>query len=196
MLCLTSLLKTHRGKIKLIYIDPPYNTGSDSFMYNDNFNHSTWLTFMKNRLEIAKKLLSDKGVIFIQCDDNEQAYLKVLLDEIFDKENFLNQVSAKMKQTSGASGGGEDKRLKKNIEYLIIYARNRFAFENFNPIYDESDLFEEIQTMKDEGKSWKYTRVILSDLNDREFFKEIKDGSGEIIKIYKHKNIVYKTIKV
>ncbi len=195
LLCLTSLLKTHRGKIKLIYIDPPYNTGSDSFMYNDNFNHSTWLTFMKNRLEIAKKLLSEKGVIFVQCDDNEQAYLKVLLDEIFDKENFLNQVSAKMKQTSGASGGGEDKRLKKNIEYLIIYAKNRFSFENFNPIYDESDLFEEIQLMRDSGKSWKYTRVILSDLNNREFFKEIKDGSGEVIKIYKHNNIVYKTIK-
>ena len=72
------------GKVKLIYIDPPYNTGNDSFNYNDNFNHSTWLTFMKNRLEIAREFLRDDGVIFIQCDDNEQAYLKVLCDEIFN----------------------------------------------------------------------------------------------------------------
>jgi adenine-specific DNA-methyltransferase len=195
LLVLSSLLKTHRGKIKLIYIDPPYNTGVDSFQYNDNFNHSTWLTFMKNRLLIARELLKDDGVIFVQCDDNEQAYLKVLMDEIFDRDNFLNQVSAKMKQTSGASGGGEDKRLKKNIEYLIIYSKNKLAFENFNPIYDEINLQTAIKEMRDEGKSWKYTRVIMSDLKDREFFKEIKDGSGEPIKIFKHSNIVYKTIK-
>jgi adenine-specific DNA-methyltransferase len=58
------------GKVKLIYIDPPYNTGNDSFNYNDNFNHSTWLTFMKNRLEVARDLLSEDGVIFVQCDDH------------------------------------------------------------------------------------------------------------------------------
>lgn len=79
-----------QDKVKLIYIDPPYNTGNDSFNYNDRFNHSTWLTFMKNRLEIARELLRDDGVIFVQCDDNEQAYLKVLMDEIFGRENFVN----------------------------------------------------------------------------------------------------------
>lgn len=77
------------GKVKLIYIDPPYNTGNDGFRYNDNFNHSTWLAFMKNRLEIARELLRDDGVIFVQCDDNEQAYLKVLMDEVFGRENFV-----------------------------------------------------------------------------------------------------------
>ena len=84
LLALHSLKKKFANKVKLIYIDPPYNTGNDSFNYNDNFNHSTWLTFMKNRLEIAKEFLRDDGVIFIQCDDNEQAYLKVLCDEIFN----------------------------------------------------------------------------------------------------------------
>lgn len=84
LLALHSLKKKFANKVKLIYIDPPYNTGNDSFNYNDNFNHSTWLTFMKNRLEIAKDFLRDDGVIFIQCDDNEQAYLKVLCDEIFN----------------------------------------------------------------------------------------------------------------
>ncbi|BDB65506.1 hypothetical protein T36_1985 [Helicobacter cinaedi] len=84
LLALHSLKKKFANKVKLIYIDPPYNTGNDSFNYNDNFNHSTWLTFMKNRLEIAREFLRDDGVIFIQCDDNEQAYLKVLCDEIFN----------------------------------------------------------------------------------------------------------------
>ncbi len=83
LIALYSLRQKLAGKIKLIYIDPPYNTGSDGFRYNDNFNHSTWLVFMRNRLEIARELLRDDGVIFVQCDDNEQAYLKVLLDEVF-----------------------------------------------------------------------------------------------------------------
>ena len=70
-----SLKFQFKGKVKLIYIDPPYNTGSDSFSYNDKFNHSSWLTFMKNRLEISRELLSEDGVIFVQCDDNEYVYL-------------------------------------------------------------------------------------------------------------------------
>ncbi|EMQ3454435.1 site-specific DNA-methyltransferase, partial [Escherichia coli O53:H51] len=90
LIALHSLKVRYAGKIKLIYIDPPYNTGSDSFQYNDTFNHSTWLTFMKNRLEIARELLSNDGVIFVQCDDNEQAYLKVLMDSCFGKQNFID----------------------------------------------------------------------------------------------------------
>ena len=127
LLALHSLKTEFNGKIKLIYIDPPYNTGNDGFKYNDNFNHSTWLVFMKNRLEVAKELLKEDGVFFVQCDDNEQAYLKVLCDEVFGIENFLNVVCVKMKQTSGASGGGEDKRLKKNIEFVNIYSKNKFS---------------------------------------------------------------------
>lgn len=73
----------------MIYIDPPYNTGNDGFKYNDKFNHSTWLTFMKNRLEIAKELLMEDGSIFVSIDDNEQAYLKILMDEVFGNENFI-----------------------------------------------------------------------------------------------------------
>ena len=88
---LCCLKEKFAGKVKLIYIDPPYNTGSDTFTYNDNFNHSAWLVFMKDRLKIAKELLlKDDGVIFIQCDDNEQAYLKVLMDEIFGRDNFVS----------------------------------------------------------------------------------------------------------
>lgn len=92
LLALSSILKRYEGRVKCIYIDPPYNTGSDSFNYNDRYNHSTWLTFMKNRLQIAKSLLSSDGSIFIQCDDNEEAYLKILLDEIFGRDKFMNQI--------------------------------------------------------------------------------------------------------
>lgn len=120
LLCLASLLKTHRGKIKLIYIDPPYNTGSDSFMYNDNFNHSTWLTFMKNRLEIAKDLLTNQGVIFVQCDDNEQAYLKVLMDEVLGKNNFVDTFV--WKNTDNAPT--LSKKSRKNIEFIHCYEKN------------------------------------------------------------------------
>lgn len=89
LITLYSLAEKYANKIKLIYLDPPYNTGSDSFKYNDKFNHSTWLTFMKNRLEIAKKLLKDDGVIAVELNDSEGPYLKVLMDSIFGRENEL-----------------------------------------------------------------------------------------------------------
>lgn len=120
LLALHSLKQQFQNKIKLIYIDPPYNTGNDSFGYNDNFNHSTWLTFMKNRLEAAKDLLKDDGVIFISCDDNEQAYLKVLLDEVFDRDNFI----ANLIKQSKVGGGSDTKHIVKEHEYIICYAKN------------------------------------------------------------------------
>jgi len=92
LLALHSLKKEFAGKVKLIYIDPPYNTGNDGFKYNDRFNHSTWLTFMRNRLTIAKELLRNDGVIFISLDDREAHYAKVMCDEVFDVENFLSDI--------------------------------------------------------------------------------------------------------
>lgn len=98
LIALHSLKKRFAGKIKLIYIDPPYNTGSDSFGYNDSFNHSTWLTFMKNRLEVARELLSKEGAIYVSIDDKEQAYLRVLMKvEIFEKGQWsLKEVEQNM----------------------------------------------------------------------------------------------------
>lgn len=119
LIALSSILERYEGKVKCIYIDPPYNTGNDSFNYNDRFNHSTWLTFMKNRLEVARKFLKDDGVIFIQCDDNEQAYLKVLCDEIFGRENFVGCLIHQR-----AKGGGNAKNIVKGHDYILIYAKN------------------------------------------------------------------------
>src|SRR5699024_8643796 len=92
LLALHTLKEKYAGKVKLIYIDPPYNTGKDAFNYNDRFNHSSWLTFMQNRLEVAWELLTDDGTIWISIDDYESHYLKVLSDNIFGRENFLNEV--------------------------------------------------------------------------------------------------------
>lgn len=122
LLALHSLKKKFANKVKLIYIDPPYNTGNDSFNYNDNFNHSTWLTFMKNRLEIAREFLRDDGVIFIQCDDNEQAYLKVLMDEIFGRENFVSIITCKVKSAGGLTTDTE--MFFDCAEYVLVYSKN------------------------------------------------------------------------
>lgn len=92
LLSISSLLRRYEGKVQLIYLDPPYNTGNDSFNYNDSFNHSSWLTFIKNRLEIAKRLLSDNGSIYVQLDYNEAHYFKVLMDEIFGRNCFQREI--------------------------------------------------------------------------------------------------------
>lgn len=193
LLALHSLKSEFTGKIKLIYIDPPYNTGNDGFSYNDNFNHSTWLTFMKNRLEIAKELLKDDGVIFVQSDDNEQAYLKVLMDEIFGKNNYINTIIIKAKAMAGASGGGEDKRLKKNFEFISFYGKN-YELANFkqpNPVLTKiSDYIEE---HKENNVGFYYTRIIKN-YGDKKIIGTIKAGDGGDIKIYKHNNYEFSSI--
>lgn len=114
LLALHTLKKEFAGKVKLIYIDPPYNTGNDGFKYNDSFNHSSWLTFMRNRLEVARQLLREDGVIFVQCDDNEQAYLKVLMDDVFGRENFISNIVWK------GRGGRQDSKFIAQIHEIII----------------------------------------------------------------------------
>lgn len=127
LLALYTLREKLAGQVKLIYIDPPYNTGNDGFRYNDSFNHSSWLIFMKNRLDIAQQLLSPDGSIFISCDDNEQAYLKVLMDEVFGMDNFINCISVNNYTMSGpkVSHAISGLRFPKIKEYLLLYAKNR-----------------------------------------------------------------------
>jgi len=133
LLALHSLKSQFNGKVKLIYIDPPYNTGNDGFKYNDNFNHSSWLTFMKNRLEVAKDLLRDDGVIFINIDDNEDAYLKILIYEIFGKQNFVADFIWNHRKSSQ-----NDIDVSLSHNYTITFAKNRSRFR-LNPLgIDES----------------------------------------------------------
>ena len=120
LLALHSLKSQFAGKVKLIYIDPPFNTGSDG-SYNDSFKRSTWLVFMKNRLEAAKQLLRSDGVIFVQCDDNEQAYLKVLMDEVFGQNNFFSCVAVESSTPSGVKTSHANKKILKSKDYLLVF---------------------------------------------------------------------------
>ncbi len=120
LLALHTLRKVYAGKVKLIYIDPPYNTGGDSFKYNDSFNHSTWLTFMRNRIEVAKNILRSDGIIMVNLDDVEFAYQKVMCDQIFGRENFICTFLWKKKSTSTNVEGVQVSSL---CDYVLTYAR-------------------------------------------------------------------------
>ncbi|HFI0640864.1 TPA: DNA methyltransferase [Streptococcus suis] len=130
LIALHSLKKRFAGKIKLIYIDPPYNTGKDSFGYNDRFNHSSWLTFIKNRLEIAWELLADDGTIWMSIDDYESHYLKVLADGIFGRENFVNEV---IWQRAYAPVNLK-KTFSRSHDAILVYAKNNSSEKEFNRI--------------------------------------------------------------
>ena len=193
LLALKALEQDFAGKVKCIYIDPPYNTGSAFEHYDDNLEHSIWLNLMRSRLEILHNLLSEDGVIFIQIDDNEQAYLKVLCDEIFGRNNFLNTISVKMKNIAGASGGGEDRRLKKNIEYILVYTKNYDSFKWINNAYDYTELSQLVENYRLNDISWKYTSVIY-DIGKKAYIDSTVDGDGNEIKIYQIENPVFKSI--
>ena len=156
LLALYSLKKNYAGKIKLIYIDPPYNTGNDGFGYNDNFNQSTWLTFMKNRLIVAKQLLRDDGVIFVHLDYNEMHYCKVLMDEIFGRDNFINEIIWRRKQ---ATSYGNSKFGITN-DTILFYSKS--ANYDFYPIYSLED---------DNTKDYIKERFIYDDGDGRKYMK-------------------------
>ena len=192
LLALHSLLPRYKGMIKCMYWDILYNTNNDKVPYNDSFKHSSWLTMMKNRLDIAKKLLKPEGTIFLQCDDIEVAHLKVLCDEIFGRDNFLNIVTVKAKSSAGASGGGEDKKLKKNTEYILIYSKE--SFKLFNKIYTEEKLEDLIERKRKNKKNYEYNSVMIN-LGKKQPFSKITLGNGEVITVYKHIDYKIKKIK-
>ena len=200
------LQETYLGKIKMIYIDPPYNTGND-FVYEDDFAentdeylansgqfddegnrlvqntesngrfHTDWLNMIYPRLKLAKDLLSDDGVIFISIDDNEYENLTKLGNEVFGEANLINIVTVKTK-IGGVSGSSEGKSLKDATEFIMIWAKNKTMLE-FNPTYIKQKLFDRIKSYETEGKSWKYTSIMTK-----------LDGK-EVIKTDEKRNIVY-----
>ncbi len=143
LLSIASLLKKHEGKIKLIYIDPPYNTGSDSFSYNDSFNRSAWLTFMKNRLIIAKKLLAPEGAIYVQLDYHQVHYAKVLMDEIFGEDNFQREIIWRIGWLSGYKTA--DKNWIRNHDTILFYSKDNSRLQ-FIKNYIPKEEFKSIAT--------------------------------------------------
>jgi adenine-specific DNA-methyltransferase len=216
------LQKSYHKKVKMIYIDPPYNTGNE-FIYPDKFQdnldtylrytgqvdgeglkfttnvetsgryHTNWLNMMFPRLKLARNLLDDDGVICVSISDIELGNLRSLLNEVFGEENYINTVSILAKVAAGASGGGEDKRLKKNIEYILIYAKRLEEFNTLTHLYTERPLMDVIDEMRAEGESWKYTSILLN-ANEREHFITISDGEGNPIEVYKRRGVERTTI--
>ena len=155
LLAISSLLKRYEGTVKCIYIDPPYNTGDDSFRYNDNFNHSTWLVFMKNRLELAKRLLDKNGAIFVHIDYHELGYLIPLMDEIFGKNNCIQVITVKTSSPAGFKTVNPGPI--EVTEFILFYTKQRDCFEfkkQFVPSeYDKNyDLY--IENPNDPPEDW------------------------------------------
>ena len=156
LLALHSLKEEFTGKVKLIYIDPPYNTSNDSFKYNDRFNHSSWLSFMKNRLEVARELLSEEGVIFINIDDKEYSYLKVLCDDVFDRSNFLNLISVKTSDPSGHKTVNPSPYSQ--TEYILLIAKNKSKYKyetHYVPSEYDDGYNKYITNLSDSYLNWE-----------------------------------------
>lgn len=206
---LQHLVKSYSGKVKVIYIDPPYNTGSDGFVYNDKFNfaaddlakrldvsperaerilsmtrrgsasHAAWLTFMLPRLSFARDLLTDDGVIFISIDDNEQANLKRLCDEVFGEENFIGNIVRPTGQTTGQDSGG----LGSSFDYILVYSKNEEMELNGLELTEKDKL--RFQNQDDVGY-YAYDQLRKTGSNDKRedrpnMYYGIENPDGEIL---------------
>lgn len=206
---LKHLLKSYAGRIKCIYIDPPYNTGSDGFVYNDSFKftpeelssklsiseeqairildltrrgsatHSAWLMFMLPRLVLARDLLSDDGVIFISIDDNEQSNLKLLCDDVFGEENFLGNIVRTTGQTTGQDSGG----LGSSFDYILVYSRKEgYELNGLELSEKDKKRFQD----KDDVGFYAYDQLRKTGSNDKRedrpnLYYGIKNPDGEIL---------------
>jgi len=185
LLALHCLKHRFRSKVKLIYIDPPYNIGGDSFQYNDRFNHASWLTFMKNRLEIAKELLRNDGAIFVQIDHHEVGYLTVLLDEVFGADNKVQVISAKVASSSGfksVNPGPIDV-----TEFILFYAKNKSEFKfriNYIPVGYHKNYNLYVEKHKD-IKKWKFVPLKEKVLKFNGFKSE-KQAKEKYQEVYKY----------
>lgn len=209
---LKHLLKSYPNEIKCIYIDPPYNTGTDGFVYPDNFrfdanelsrvigieveeanrilnlagksSHSAWLTFMYPRLLLAKDLLSEEGVIFISVDDNEQANLKVICDEIFGEENFLTLIT---RATGTPTGGGFD-GIVNELDYILVYSKDisKTAVNGLPMDEQSSEIYNQVD---DEGSRYLTRSLRRTGGEDRRedrptMFYPIEDPEGNEVYPY------------
>lgn len=160
LLGLHTIKEKFSKQIKMIYIDPPYNTGNDSFEYNDKFNHSSWLVFMKNRLEIAYELLSDDGIIAIQTDYHENSYIRILLDEIFGRKNYVSEIAVQMSTASGPKMANISSNIPKLKDSIIIFSKGDFKI---------------IEQPYKQKKKWdkEYSKILINfTKQDRELFNQ------------------------
>lgn len=184
LLAMHSLLPRYKGQIKLMYWDILYNTESDKVPYADSFKHSSWLTMMKNRLEVSKQLLREDGVICLQCDDNEQSYLTVLCDEVFGRNNRVNTLVVEMASTGGLKRSHKDKHFLKTKEYILIYSLSENIFLNCQ--YNIADTLDGHFNIWFDGKNLTSVKKVIDEqfphLNiDSKFWLTHKDIKKFII---------------
>jgi adenine-specific DNA-methyltransferase len=176
LLALKALEQDYAGKVKCIYIDPPYNTGHAFEYYDDFMEHSIWLNLMKQRLTILHKLLANSGVFWIQLDVSEVHYAKIILDEIFGRENFVAQINY---ERSGIGGIGQGGTFINTGEYILMYSKGELKI---NQIQDTAPI--ELKVMK------RYNKI-LTDEGDKELIEEFKSKSNDSpVRIYKHSNYI------
>jgi len=189
LLALKALEQQFTGKIKCVAVDPPYNTGSAFEHYDDGVEHSQWLNLMKPRLEILKNLLAPDGSIWINIDDNEVHYLKILCDEVFGRENYISTICVKMSTASGVKTSHREKTMIKEKEFILCYAKNSSSLK-LNPQYVPKTVWDdEFQYFLDKNSSanpddWEVKR--LKDLlksNKIEF-----DPTNELFQKFVSKN--------
>ena len=184
LLALKALEQQFAGQVKCIYIDPPYNTGKAFEHYDDGLEHSIWLGLMRERLSLLWQLLKPEGCLAVQIDNTECAYLKVVLDEIFGRENMINTISVKAK-IAGVSGSNLGKSLQDNVEYILIYCKDIEKFQLQSVPRKCFELMAYIDEYKNSGKSWKYTSV-LRRVDGGRYIKSFLAGNGDEIKLFKH----------
>jgi adenine-specific DNA-methyltransferase len=179
---LKALLPYYAGQVKCIFIDPPYNTGSAFEHYDDNIEHSTWLSMMYPRLELLRELLSEDGSIWVTIDDNEAHYLKVLMDEIYGRKNFVADITY---ERSGSAGLGQGGEFVRNAEHILAYKKGN---HEFNEVLGSMRL--EAKTMK------RYNKILLQE-GSRELVREFKAKSnGMPVRVFQHKDFSISTISL
>lgn len=208
LLALKALLPEYEGKVKCIYVDPPFNTGGAFEHYDDNVEHSIWLSLMKPRFELLKILLKEDGVIFVQLDDSESAYFKVLMDEIFGRENYLNQITVSTNSPFGFKATSSS--LFKQANQILLYTKNKSKFSFIKGklfIEKEYDIaykwvFENKDKQEDQW-TWRNINEVVSEKLGFESYAEAKKkiSKQELeaeISIYalNHADIVFRTASV
>ena len=186
LLALKALEDKFTNKIKCIYIDPPYNTGSAFEHYDDNLEHSIWLNLMKSRLDVLKKLMAPDGSIAVQIGFDEMAYLKILMDEIFGRNNCFGQVAVRMSHSAGMKRNAADKRLIKNTEYILFYYKEKLP--EIKPIYEITynypvNYYQYIKKFPTSSSTGIYINLIdiLYEKFEKEFIKyELKKNNDSI----------------
>ncbi|MFW5891553.1 MAG: site-specific DNA-methyltransferase, partial [bacterium] len=170
---LNLIMEKYKGKVKAIFIDPPYNTGGEDFVYKDNYQHSSWLTMMENRLKLASKLMANNGVVFISIDDNEHSNLKKLCDEIFGKNNFVSNIIWQKKY----SPQNDARYFSDNHDFILAYAKNKDNWDiNLLPRTEEMD--ERYKNPDNDPRGpWKSSDLSVKRVTPKDIY-EIRTPSG------------------